>query len=41
MGQKEEAYKIVKRTLAAASDFEDFNDFKVDADYQEWLAKDF
>lgn len=39
MGQKEEAYRIVKRTLAAASDFEDFNDFKVNADYQKWLAK--
>ncbi|SEW34561.1 WGR domain-containing protein [Chitinophaga sp. YR573] len=38
MGQKEEAYKIVKRTLALASDFEDFSDFKNDADYKEWLV---
>jgi tetratricopeptide (TPR) repeat protein len=39
MEQKEEAYRIVKRTLAMASDFEDFKDFKSDADYQEWLEK--
>jgi tetratricopeptide (TPR) repeat protein len=38
MGQKEEAYRIVKRTLALASDFEDFNDFKSDTDYKEWLV---
>jgi hypothetical protein len=29
----------VKKALATSSDFEDFNDFKVNADYQEWLAK--
>jgi len=39
MKQKEEAYRIVKRTLALAPDFEDFKDFKANADYQEWLIK--
>ncbi|SEW34567.1 Leucine rich repeat-containing protein [Chitinophaga sp. YR573] len=39
LGRTEEAYQIVKTTLALLPDFGDFQDFKKDADYKIWLDK--
>jgi tetratricopeptide (TPR) repeat protein len=39
LGRTEEAYQIIKRTLALLSAFRDFQDFKKDADYKAWLEK--
>lgn len=39
LGNKEEAYQIVKRILRISPDFVDFQDFKTNTDYLTWLEK--
>ncbi|SFO46670.1 hypothetical protein SAMN05428949_5269 [Chitinophaga sp. YR627] len=39
LGNKEEAYQIVKRILRTSPDFVDFQDFTTNADYLTWLEK--
>lgn len=39
LGRTNEAYQIVKRTLAQLPDFGDFQDIKTNDDYKEWLKK--
>jgi tetratricopeptide (TPR) repeat protein len=37
LGQKEEAYRIVRNVLTLLPDFSDFQDLKQDANYKNWL----
>jgi hypothetical protein len=39
LGRKEDAYRVVKRTLALSPNFGDFQDIKQDADYIAWLER--
>lgn len=39
LGRTDEAYQIVKRTLARLPDFNDFQEIKINTDYKTWLAK--
>jgi tetratricopeptide (TPR) repeat protein len=39
LGRTDEAYQVVKRTLARLPDFSDFQDIKNNEDYKVWLGK--